>query len=112
MIRKSFPMALTSTLQTIYTVPAGKSGELVLVFVSNTSGSNGNFDLTVYNAATATTLTMFNDYTVTGKQFFEIGGQPNQYVMLNEGDYIQMSASQSMTAFVNIIEHNDIIKGG
>jgi hypothetical protein len=112
MIRKTFPMALTSTLQTIYTVPAGKRAEIVLVFVSNTSGSNGSFKMNIYNDATATTLPAFDAYTVTSKQYFEIGGEPNQYVALSEGDYVQVSATQAMTCLLNVIEHNDVIKGG
>lgn len=112
MIRKSFPLALTSSFQTIYTVPVNKKAELVLVFVSNTSGSNGNFDLQIYNAATSATLSAFSGYTVTSKEYFEIGGQPNQFVALSAGDYLQLKSTVDMTAIVSIVESNALVTGG
>ena len=112
MIKKTFPMALTTSYQTIYTVPNGKRTELVLVFVGNTAGSNGGFSLRVYNKASDTTLQVFSGYTVTASQYFEIGGQPNQFIALAEGDRIEMTADKTMTAMLSVIEHNDVIKGG
>jgi len=49
---------------------------------------------------------------VSSKDFKDIGGQINSFVMLEEGQTITASATQSMTLIVSIIEHNDIIQGG
>ena len=112
MIKKSFAITTTPTLQTIYTVPNGKQAEWRLLWVSNVSGSNGTFDVTYYNKQTDTTFTFFDDHSLSTKDFFNIGGEYNEFVMMGEGDYIQISATQSMTAIVSVIEHNDIIQGG
>ena len=112
MIKKSFALSTTSSLQTIYTVPNGKQAEWRLLWISNVSGSNGNFDVTYYNKESNTTFTFFDNHSLSSKDFFEVGGEYSEYVMMGEGDYIQISASQSMTAIVSVIEHNDIIKGG
>jgi hypothetical protein len=112
MIKKSRALASTSTLQTIYTVPNGKRAEWRLLWISNTSGSNGTFDVTYYNNETSTTFYMFNDHALSAKDFFDVGGQYFEFVMMKEGDYIQISSSQPMTAIVSVIEENDIIQGG
>ena len=112
MIKKSRALSTTATLQTVYTVPNGKQAEWKMLWISNHSGSNGNFDVTYYNKESDTTFTFFDNHVLSSKDFFEVGGQYYEFVMMSEGDYIQISASQSMTAIVSVIEHNDIIKGG
>jgi hypothetical protein len=112
MIKKSRALSTTATLQTIYTVPNGKQAEWKMLWISNHSGSNGSFDVTYYNKESDTTFTFFDTHTLSFKDFFEVGGQYYEFVMMGEGDYIQISATQPMTAIVSVIEHNDIIKGG
>lgn len=112
MIKKSRALSTTATLQTIYTVPNGKQAEWKMLWISNHSGSNGTFDVTYYNKESDTTFTFFDNHVLSAKDFFEVGGQYYEFVVMSEGDYIQISATQPMTAIVSVIEHNDIIKGG
>ena len=111
MIKKSRALTTTGTLQTIYTVPNGKQAEWKMLWLSNYSGSNGNFDVTYYNKESDTTVTFFDNHTLTSKDFFQVGGEYYEFVM-GEGDYIQISANVTMTAIASVVEHNDIIKGG
>ena len=111
-IRKSFGGALTGTAQDIYEVPAGKRAQWVLMYVSNTSGSNGNCDVDFYDASETATLPILDGYTVTAKQYFQIGGDYNSFITMEEGDKISASATQSMTILLSVIEENVIIQGG
>lgn len=112
MIKKSYALTTTTSLQTIYTVPNGKRAEWRLIWISNISGSNGTFDVTYYNKQSNTTFTFFDDHVLSAKDFFNVGGEYHEFVMMSEGDYIQISASQPMTAIVSVVEYNDIIQGG
>jgi hypothetical protein len=112
MIKKSSALTTTTSLQTIYTVPNGKRAEWKMLWLSNVSGSNGTFDVTYYNKANDATFAFFDDHTLSSKDFFQIGGEYYEFVTMREGDYIQISASQAMTAVVSVIEHNDVIQGG
>lgn len=112
MIKKSKALSATGTLQTIYTVPNGKQAEWKMLWISNHSGSNGTFDVNYYNKESNTTFVFFDNHVLSAKDFFEVGGQYYEFVMMSEGDYIQISSTQPMTAIVSVIEHNDIIKGG
>ena len=111
MIKKSFGLPLTTSYQTIYTVPTGKKAEWVLLYVTNTSGSTSTFSVRYYNAEAATTLTLFNGYSLAASEFFKIGGA-NEFIMMEEGDYIEALDGAGMTMMVSVIEHNDINKGG
>ena len=112
MIKKSSALTTTTSLQTIYTVPNGKRAEWKMLWLSNVSGSNGPFDVTYYNKANDTTFTFFDDHTLSAKDFFQIGVEYYEFVTMREGDYVQISATQPMTAVVSVIEHNDVIQGG
>jgi len=112
MIKKSSALATTSSLQTVYTVPNGKKAEWRMLWVSNVSGSNGHFDVTYYNKANDATLTFFDNHALSSKSFFQIGGNEFEFVMMAEGDYIQISANHDMTAIVSVVEYNDVIQGG
>ena len=112
MIKKSFGGALTGTLQTIYEVPAGKRAHWVLMYVSNTSGSNGSTTLNFYDSSATATLPVLSGYTVTAKQYFQIGGDYNSFITMEEGDKITASATQPMTLLLSVIEENAIIQGG
>lgn len=112
MIKKSFGASLTGTSQDIYEVPTGKRAHWVLMYVSNTSGSNGNCDVDFYDASAAGTLPVLDTYTVTAKQYFQIGGDFNSFITMEEGDKISASATQTMTILLSVIEENAIIQGG
>jgi len=112
MIKKSVGKALTTTLTDIYTVPAGKRAEWVLLYVTNTSGSTETFTVKYYNAAAASALSVLDGYSLSAKEFFQLGGNYNEFIYMREGDKIQASASSSATILVSLIEYNDIIQGG
>ena len=112
MIKKSFGANLTGTLQDIYEVPVGKRAHWVLMYVSNTSGSNGTCDVDFYDASATATLPVLDTYTVTAKEYFQIGGDYNSFITMEEGDKISASATQSMTVLLSVIEENAIIQGG
>lgn len=112
MIKKSFGLALTSSYQTLYTVPTGKKAEWVLLYVTNTSGSTSSFDVRIWNEANQAYLTMFDSYSLSSREFFKIGGGENEFVMLAEGDKIEAMDGSGMTMLISVIEYNDIIQGG
>ena len=111
-IRKSYGKVLTGTSQTVYTVPQGKRTQWVLMYITNTSGSNGTVEVDYYNAEQATTFSVLEGFTVTAKQFFQIGGEVNAFIMMQEGDSISALATQPMTMLVSLIEENAVIQGG
>ena len=112
MIKKSRALSTTGTLQTIYTVPNGKQAEWKMLWISNHSGSNGTFDVNYYNKESNTTFVFFDNHVLSAKDFFQVGGEYYEFVIMGEGDYIQVSATQPMTAVASVIESNVIIKGG
>ena len=112
MIRKSYGAVLTGTSQTLYTVPNGKSAQWVLMYITNTSGSNGNVEVDYYNAEQDSTFSILEGYTITAKDLFQIGGTINAFIMMREGDSISALATQQMTMLVSLIEENNIIQGG
>ena len=112
MIRKSYGAVLTGTSQTLYTVPVGKSAQWVLMYITNTSGSNGSVEVDYYNAEQNSTFSILEGYTITAKDLFQIGGTINAFIMMREGDSISAFATQQMTMLVSLIEENNIIQGG
>ena len=112
MIKKTFGGALTTTLTDIYEVPAGKKAEWVMLYITNTSGSTATFDVSFYDSSAATALTVFDGYSLSSKEFFQIGGEYNEFIFMEEGDKIQASSSASMAILVSLKEYNDIIQGG
>jgi hypothetical protein len=112
MINKSTGAALTGTLADIYEVPAGKKAKWVLMYVTNTSGSNGTVTINFYDASASATLPVLSGYAVSSKDFLQIGGEVNAFIMMEAGDKITASATQDMTILVSLIEENAIIQGG
>lgn len=111
-IRKSYGKVLTGTSQTVYTVPQGKRTQWVLMYITNTSGSNGTVEVDYYNAEQDVTFSVLEGFAVTSKQFFQIGGEINAFIMMQEGDSISAFATQPMTMLVSLIEENAVIQGG
>jgi hypothetical protein len=105
-IRKSFGATLTTTPTAVYTAPPSKKAEWVHAYITNVSGSNGTIDMSVNG------FVLLNDYAVSAKDFLDIGGTSNSFVILEAGQTITASATQSMTLVVSILEYNDIIQGG
>ena len=112
MIKKSFGAALTGTIATIYTVSSSKKAEWVLAYITNTSGSNGSVTLQYYDASEAATLAILDTYAISSKEFFQIGGNVNEFIIMRAGDQIKASATHTMTLLISVIESNDVITGG
>jgi len=112
MINKSAGAALTGTLTDIYTVPNGKRARWVLMYLTNTSGSNGTVDVKFYDSSASATLSVLEDYTISSKDFLQVGGEVNAFIMMEQGDKIQASSTQTMSLLVSFIEENAIIQGG
>lgn len=104
--KRSVGAALTTTLTDIYEVPANKRSEWILVYVTNTSGSTETFSVTYYDASANASLPVLSGYSLAAKEFFQIGGQYNEFIMMEAGDKIQASASSPATILVSVIEHN------
>ena len=108
--KRSAGKALTNTLTDIYEVPDHKLAEWVLVYITNTSGSNGTYTLSYYdasgNSGAGATLNVLDGYTISSKEFFQIGGKFNEFILMEEGDKIQASGTQNGTILVSVIEHN------
>lgn len=82
------------------------------MYITNTSGSNGTVTLQYYDSSEDATLTILDGYTITSKQFFQIGGNVNEFIIMRAGDQIKASSTQPMTMLVSVIESNDVITGG
>jgi len=104
--KRSVGTELTSTLTDIYEVPANKRAEWLLLFITNTSGSTENFDVTYYNAAASASLAILDGKSLSSKDVFQIGGGFNEFIMMEAGDKIQASATHAATILISVIEHN------
>jgi len=104
--KRSTGKTLTTTLTDIYEVPDHKLAEWVLVYITNTSGSNGTYTLSYYDSSESATLNVLDGYSISSKEFFQIGGEFNEFILMEEGDKIQASGTQNGTIIVSVIEHN------
>lgn len=104
--KRSVGKSLTSTLTDVYEVPANRRSEWILVYITNTAGSNETVDVVYYDASEAASLPILDDYTIGSKEFFQIGGQYNEFIMMEAGDKIQASATAAATILISVIEHN------
>lgn len=114
MIKKTFGASLQTTDTTLYEVPTGKKAQWVLVYATNTSGSTSNFTVDYYDSSETATLSIFDTYSLSSKEFFQIGGEVNEFIAMYEGDKIIASCAtnNAITMLVSVIEENDIIQGG
>lgn len=110
MIKRSYALEATTSLQTIYTVPEGARTEWTMLWISNTSGSNATIDVNYYNAANATTIKIFDDHPVSSKDFFTVGGNYHEFLIMSENDYIQVSSTQPCTFITSLIEYDNQFK--
>jgi hypothetical protein len=97
---------LTGSLTDIYEVPTHKLAEVQLIYVTNTSGSTGSYTVTYYDNSTTTSIHFLNGSTIASKENFKFGGPFNEILILEEGDKIQASGTQSGSIFVTVLEHN------
>jgi len=104
--KRSVGKALTSSLVDIYEVPDHKLAEWMLVYITNTSGSNGDYTLTYYDDSASASLPILDDFQISSKEYLQIGGEAQTFIMMEEGDKIQASGTQAGTILVSVIEHN------
>jgi len=112
MIKKSFGAILNTSYQTLYEVPTGKKAEWVLMYVTNVSGSTSTFSVRIYDSSASAYLQVFDGYSLASKEFFKIGGNEYEFIMLKEGDKIEALDGAGMTMLISVVEYNDIIQGG
>jgi hypothetical protein len=110
MIKRSYALEATTSLQTLYTVPEGARTEWTMLWVSNTAGTNERIDVTYYNAKADTTLIMFDDFLINSKDFFTVGGNYHEFLIMGEGDYIQVSSTKPCTFIASFIEYDNQFK--
>ena len=110
MIKRTYALGATTSLQTLYTVPDGARTEWTMLWVSNTSGSNGTVDVNYYNNASSTTIKLFDDHPVSSKDFFTVGGNYHEFLIMGQGDYIQVSSTQPCTFIASVIEYDNQFK--
>ena len=104
--KRSVGKALTTSLTDIYEVPANRRAEWVLLFLTNTSGSNETFNVSYYNASASASLVILDGKTLSSKEVFQIGGGYNEFIIMEAGDKIQASSTHAATILVSVIEHN------
>ena len=114
MIKKTFAASLQTTDTTLYEVPSSKKAQWVLLYAVNNSGSTSNFDVDFYDSLETATMTIFDGYSVSSKEFFKIGGDYNEFIAMKAGDKIigRCATNNDFTMFVSVIEENDVIQGG
>jgi hypothetical protein len=114
MIKKTFGANLTTSEVTLYEVPVGKKTEWRMLYATNIGNANKKFNARIYKASADAYLQMFDSFIVNTKDFFNIGGDTFEFVMLDEGDKILVEGDSNgdITLIVSVIEYNDIIQGG
>ena len=114
MIKKSFGASLQTTDTTLYEVPTNKKAEWVLLYATDAGGSTTDFSVDLYDASETATLAVLNQYGLSAKDFFKLGGEPNAFTMMYAGDKIiaRCATNDAVTMLVSVIEYNDIIQGG
>lgn len=112
MVKKSFGKVLTSSLQDIYEVPTTKHTQWVLLYITNTSGSNGTVEVNFYDASESATLPVLSGYTISAKDFFQIGEKFNSFIRMEAGDKVTASSTQTMTLLMSVIEEDNVVQGG
>ena len=95
-VGKSLTAATTTTL---YTVPTGYYAKCVLLHASNNGGSNKHISFGWYDASSTLTIPITTEYTLSAKTTLaEI--DVNQYIVLEEGDYITALSETGSTISV------------
>ena len=88
-----------ATATTLYTVPTGYYAKCVLLHASNNGASNKHISFTWYDSSASLSIPITNEYTLTAKATYaEI--DVNQYIVLEEGDYITTTSETGSTISV------------
>jgi len=88
-----------NTATTLFTVPTGYYARCVLLHASNNGSSNKHISFTWYDSSASASILITNEYTLTAKATYaEI--DVNQYIILEEGDYISALSETGSTISV------------
>jgi hypothetical protein len=88
-----------NTATTLYTVPTGYYARCVLLHASNNGSSNKHISFTWYDSSASLSIPITTEYTLTSKSTYaEI--DVNQYIVLEEGDYITTLSETGSTISV------------
>jgi len=88
-----------NTATTLFTVPTGYYARCVLLHASNNGSSNKHISFTWYDSSASLSIPITNEYTLTSKSTYaEI--DVNQYIILEEGDYISALSETGSTISV------------
>jgi len=88
-----------ATATTLYTVPTGYYAKCVLLHASNNGSSNKHISFTWYDSSASLSIPITTEYTLTSKSTYaEI--DVNQYIVLEEGDYISATSETGSTISV------------
>lgn len=104
--KRTIAHTVTGTLSDTYQVPVHKLAEVSLLYVKNTAGSTGSYTLTYYDASETASIKILDGTNIASKEVFQFGGPPNEYLILEEGDKIQVSGTTAGSIFVTLTEHN------
>jgi hypothetical protein len=84
-----------ATLTTVYTVPTGYYALFNLLYCHNAGGSTKHFTAQWYDASSATTYTILNEYSLSSKEYLKFDG--GAYIVLEEGDQIKVTTESGST---------------
>lgn len=115
MIKKSAVAVISdSEFTTVYTVPNGKSCELVMIWITNPDSTNKTLELDFYDKSNDVQIHLLEDYVVNQKDFVQIGGTENSFVIMQEGDKLLAKGSNNSNFRIvaSMKEHNVMIQGG
>jgi hypothetical protein len=88
-----------NTATTLFTVPTGYYARCVLLHASNNGSSNKHISFTWHDSSASLSILITNEYTLTSKSTYaEI--DVNQYIILEEGDYISALSETGSTISV------------
>lgn len=88
-----------ATATTLYTVPTGYYAKCVLLHASNNGTSNKHISFSWYDSSATATIPITTEFTLSAKSTLaEI--DVNQYIVLEEGDYITTISESGSTISV------------
>lgn len=88
-----------NTATTLYTVPTGYYAKCVLLHASNNGSSNKHISFDWYDYSASTSIPITFEYTLTSKSTYA-ETDVNQYIILEEGDYITATSETGATISV------------
>ena len=88
-----------NTATTLYTVPTGYYSKFVLLHVCNSTASNKHISVSWYDSSASLSIPIIFEYTISSKSILA-AIDSNQYIVLEEGDYITATSETGSTISV------------